>query len=390
MGEPLWIVGASARAAAFSALRGGFEPRTADLFADVDLAAQCPAVAVADYPQGLLAAVVAGPATGWLFTGALENSPDLVDAIAARQPLWGNAGAVLRLVRDPASVARALHEAGLSACDIAGSPRGLPTDGSWLRKPLRSGGGSRIEPWLGPSSNELATAPLQREFYFQRRVTGLACSAVFLAAQGRATLLGVTEQLVGTAWLNAKPFHYAGSLGPLRLAPALEDRWRAIGSAVARAFPLVGLFGIDAIQAGEEIWPVEINPRYTASTEVLESVGRFSAVALHVQACRSGEIDFEGIAAARADCDLHGKAILFARHACLIPEELVEAACAQNASPWWPRVADIPRAGTVVPAGSPVLTCLAAGESRGEVVSRLQENIEALEKMLEEVSQPQV
>jgi len=390
MGEPLLIVGASARAAAFSALRGGFAPRTADLFADLDLAAQCPAVAVVDYPKSLLAAAAAGPAIPWLYTGALENSPDLVDAIAAKQPLLGNAGAVLRQVRDPVNMARTLLEAGLLACDVADSHRGLPSDGSWLRKPLRSGGGVRIEPWFGPSTEELAAATQQREYYFQRRVAGLACSAVFLAAQCQATLLGVTEQLVGTAWLNAKPFHYAGSLGPLRLAPVVEDRWRAIGRALAQAFPLVGLFGVDAIQTGDEIWPVEINPRYTASTEVLEWAGGFSAVALHVAACRSGEQNEAWSTPAPRDCGWYGKAILFAPHACMVPDAFVEAACAQNSSTLWPRVADIPHAGTILPAGSPVLSCLAAGESQSAVFSRLKANIKSLETMLAEVSLPRV
>src|SRR6516162_6995898 len=90
--EPLLIVGASARAAAFSALRAGLRPTCADLFADADLRARCPVrcVEVKDYPRGLLdlpELLTPGP---WMYTGALENRPDLVEAMSRRRPLWGN------------------------------------------------------------------------------------------------------------------------------------------------------------------------------------------------------------------------------------------------------------------------------------------------------------
>ena len=102
--ERLLIVGASVRAAAFSALRAGFRPLAADKFADTDLTACCPARRVADYPRGLPAAVSAWPPCGWMYTGALENHPALVDRLAASRPLDGNPGPVLRRIRDPFQV----------------------------------------------------------------------------------------------------------------------------------------------------------------------------------------------------------------------------------------------------------------------------------------------
>src|SRR5438105_1796271 len=99
--QSLIIVGASARAAAHSALRAGFAPLACDLFADVDLERACPAVCVKDYPRGLVPAAARYPAAPWLYTGGLENHPDLVDEIASQRPLLGVAGDGLRAVRDP-------------------------------------------------------------------------------------------------------------------------------------------------------------------------------------------------------------------------------------------------------------------------------------------------
>ncbi|MBW3539720.1 MAG: hypothetical protein KY476_05570, partial [Planctomycetes bacterium] len=61
MTRSLLIAGASARAAAQSAVRSGWSVTALDLFADRDLAATCEAVRVESYPWGLIAAAAAAP-----------------------------------------------------------------------------------------------------------------------------------------------------------------------------------------------------------------------------------------------------------------------------------------------------------------------------------------
>src|SRR5689334_8027083 len=120
--EVLTIVGASARAAAHSARRAGFSPCAADLFADLDLRGLCPSVLVHDYPQGL-ERLCAGPQPGgWMYTGALENYPELVDRLAAMRPLWGNRAEVLRAVRDPQQLASAVVSDRVDSPALASSP----------------------------------------------------------------------------------------------------------------------------------------------------------------------------------------------------------------------------------------------------------------------------
>src|SRR5437588_10415493 len=99
--KALLRLGASTRAAAFSALRAGLGPWCADLFADADLQARCPVFrsAPGSYPQGFVKAAEQGPPGPWLYTGGLENRPALVRQIAAMRPLWGNDEEVLRKVR---------------------------------------------------------------------------------------------------------------------------------------------------------------------------------------------------------------------------------------------------------------------------------------------------
>src|SRR5687767_7079098 len=114
MSNPLLILGASARAAAWSARRAGFEPSAGDLFTDEDLRACCPAWRCERYPRDFEQIAAEAPPGPWIYTGGLENHPRLVDRIAARRPLFGNPGDVLREARDPFRLAEVLAAAGIA------------------------------------------------------------------------------------------------------------------------------------------------------------------------------------------------------------------------------------------------------------------------------------
>ncbi len=147
MSHDVLIVGASTRAAAFTALRCGLRPRCIDYFADRDLAAVCTVERIepAKSPQAFLDAAENLPPSPWFYTGGLENHPDLVERIARRHHLWGIGSETLRAVRDPIAVARALNDAGIAALEVCLDPSRLPHDGSWLVKPRGSSGGRGIE-----------------------------------------------------------------------------------------------------------------------------------------------------------------------------------------------------------------------------------------------------
>ena len=109
--ETLLILGGSTRAAAFSARAAGLQVACGDLYGDADLQATCPVTMVPDYPSGLEKVAREAPAGPWMYTGALENHPRLVERIAQSRPLLGNPAEVLRRVRDPFLVAETLRSA---------------------------------------------------------------------------------------------------------------------------------------------------------------------------------------------------------------------------------------------------------------------------------------
>jgi uncharacterized protein len=353
-GEHLLIVGASTRAAAFSALRAGLRPVCADLFADDDLRARCTVwrVEPKDYPRGFLDVPVLDAPGPWLYTGGLENRPDLVDAMAdRRQPLWGNSAAVLRRVRSPFAVREILCEAGLP-CPTLRTDDAPPPDQRWLVKPLAGAGGSGIRTW----DNEASRLAAPRRVYWQEFIEGDSCAAIYVGDGQSARLLGVTRQLVGETWLHAAPFHYCGSIGPLALEPGPHRLFTQLGTVLAHGFGLKGLFGIDCILRDGVPYPVEVNPRYTASVEVIEFATGLPALALHRQAFETKSVPLQEADALGSP--VVSKAILFARQPLCFPEQGTWASWATSfpGADIMPTFADLPQSGAVIEPGRPILT----------------------------------
>jgi uncharacterized protein len=359
--SPLLILGASVRAAAFSAARAGFAPIGLDLFADRDLTERFRAVRVErdDYPGRLSSLAHLEPAAPWIYTGALENSPTTVDRIACDRPLLGIAGPALRALRHPPDWTNVLRRAGLDTLDVrvAGDP--MPTGGTWLDKPLASAGGR------GMRLHSAGHATIPRTRYLQRYVSGRSFGACFLGIGRSSRLVGITRQLLGRSSEGLRTA-YRGSVGPCPAAADAVRTIRRIGEALVAEFGLRGLFEVDLIVNGSTAWPVEINPRYSASVEVLEEALGINLLAEHA---RSFGLETRETESTRG-CGSVAKLILFARREARAPDDW----------PWpdlgeeWPIVADLPAAGTILRPGDPVLTVFGRGSTIRDSLGQLRMN----------------
>lgn len=379
MGESadIVIVGASARAAAFSALRAGLRPWCADLFADADLRARCPVrtIAVDRYPRAFAEIIRGAPPGPWMFVGGLENRPELVGDIARERSLWGSPPEVLRVVRDPFHLARVFPAAGISFPEVRHDD--VTPSRQWLIKPRDGAGGVRIQ-FHRPGQRSI-----RRRSYLQEFLEGPSWSAVYVATAEGAMLLGISQQLVGEPWLNARPFQYCGSVAPPFGVSALQQSvFQRLGVVLARTCGIRGLFGVDCVLRDGAPWPVEVNPRYTASVEAVEFAQGLSALALHRQVFDpSAPTDCSSFASAGP---VVGKAILFARRKFAFPDD----------GPWLdvlrppptvdelPLFADIPVAGQDIEEGWPVLTFFATAKTVEECLARLRQIAENLDHWL--------
>ncbi len=219
-------------------------------------------------------------------------------------------------------------------------------------KPFRSGGGRRVRRWRGQR--------VERGCYLQEWIEGTPASVVFVAAGGGAVPLGISRQLCGDGAFGAAGDRYCGSImatDALGGDRQLLVRACALAGAVAEAFGLAGLNGVDFIAHGGVPYTMEVNPRWTASMELVERSFGLSVFAAHAAAFeREALPDFDAIAAlSRAGAA--GKAIVFAR------EDVVAGdttAWLEDAS-----VRDVPHAGEHIAAGSPVCTVLAEAATAG-------------------------
>lgn len=359
MSEVVLIVGASTRAMAESAVRAGYKCTTVDYFGDLDQTALVPNLALGDLglPRCAASLVCAGErisATAVVYGASLENYPGAVTRLASGRELLGNAPTTLRGVRDPAALAGALGAAGLAV------PRTLEADAartadprqSWIRKRRRSGGGVGVARWRpgeGVRSWE----------FVQEFVGGTPGSAVVVADGGRAVVLGLARQIIGSKAFGASGFRYCGSVLPLtdeeeEFTGVLSGVQKA-AEAVVAAFGLRGVFGIDFMTRNGHVCVLEVNPRYTASMELVESAYGLSIFDLHVGACR-GSLPVFDLSGRWRSGPAHGKAILFARRACVLGDTRHWLAAG---------IRDVPQPGTRFIAGAPVCTLFARAPSPG-------------------------
>jgi uncharacterized protein len=360
------VAGVSTQAAADSAARAGFAVTALDAFGDLD---QDPRVRALSLPRDFAARFTAAAAAravrhiecdAVVYLSSFENHPKAVAALAADRALWGNAPEVLGRVRDPMALARALRARGIAAPEVEIAPSGvgagleqLHAGGRrWLVKPLASGGGHRVRRWLRPSR-------LPRGCYLQAVVDGTPGSVVFVAAGGRAVPFGVSRQLIGEQAFGASGYRYCGSIlgaaGDAQFArdEALIDAASLMADAVAEAFGVVGVNGVDFVARDGVPYAIEVNPRWSASMELAERAYGLSVFGAHATACADGVLPGFDLKRARGVAGASGKAVVFARRDVLVGDT----------APWLldGSVRDVPRPGDRIVAGRPICTVFATG-----------------------------
>jgi predicted ATP-grasp superfamily ATP-dependent carboligase len=337
------IAGVSTRAMAESAARAGYAVTALDAFGDLDQHASVRALSL---PRGFgvpfSAAAAATVARGLEFDAVaylspFENHPSAVGQLANLAPLWGNKPVVLRKARDPRSLVELL---GLSA---GGATR-------WLLKPRASGGGRNIR-WWKPGES------VPRGWHVQPYVEGVPGSIVFVTAAGQCAPLGLTRQLIGGAEFGATEFRYCGNILAAagdqqfdRDASLLDSALR-LAAIASKTVGLVGVNGIDFVAHDGVAHAIEINPRYSASMELVERAFGVSIFAAHADACARGVLPAFDLETARQRTRAFGKAIVFARR---------DVVCGDT-RPWLedPTVRDVPHPGERIAAGRPVCTVFA-------------------------------
>ncbi|MBL8890780.1 MAG: ATP-grasp domain-containing protein [Planctomycetaceae bacterium] len=198
------------------------------------------------------------PSTFWITTGGLDLEPECLQALnhGAHQLLGCSLDAI-RFCKSQQLWTEALRRANISTIPSCVSPACPP--GHWHFK--------RNWPEASPS------------WFWQEHVAGTLGSVIFLASHTGIELVGCSRLFTLADW------RYLGNVAD-HAWPDSETREELLRMAgvLAGETPLRGLFGID-FMLGQRLWVLEINPRPTASVEVLANLLGRNLYGEHVTQC---------------------------------------------------------------------------------------------------------
>jgi len=364
------IAGVSTRAMAASAARAGYDVTALDAFGDLDQHAGVRALSLprdfglAFSARALVTAAADIDCDAIAYLSPFENHPSAVRRLEHRAPLWGNSAAVLERARNP----EVLLAAGREYDDATANPT------RWLLKPRASGGGHGIRAWQ-PGHAIPASA------YVQPFIDGTPGSIVFVAAKGIAVPLGLTRQLIGETAFGADGFRYCGSMLASSSDAQFDDDAQLFDAAVslasrlARELALVGVNCIDFVARHGVPIPVEVNPRWSSSMELVERAHGVSIFGVHAAACTTARLPSFDLGHARRERRATAKAIVFARHDIVCGDTTTWLADAT--------VRDVPHPGEHIPARRPVCTVFADAGDSYDCYAALVQRAHRLDALLE-------
>ncbi len=362
------IVARSGRALAASAHQAGYRVHVLDCFADDDtttvsnsihqLQYHCEGFDKTDLVGQVKRLVSCYPEAILVVGTGFEQTPELLDSLATIMPVFSNSESIIHSLKDPVSLFKLLSCASINVPEIA-LTRPIEPD-EWLVKKIAGIGGGHVQ-WLSRLKLDIGT-----DCYYQKYIPGIVLSAIFLAKETHAILIGINEQLQSEQF-NEMPFLYKGVVK----LNAIEEQHRQnvieIITRITKKTRLVGLCGVDYVVAESgEIVVLEVNPRPPSSFELYDQQGAlFDA---HLACFGEGEVDYQF----KQNNYSKGYAIYYAQQEIQISNKIV-----------WPDwVKDKPSVGSTITEKFPVCTVHAKDKSVSNVKAVLQEQLNYIETIV--------
>ncbi len=286
-----------------------------------------------------------------------EKRTELLDRLADIAPVLGNSKSVVDTLKDPVSFHKLLSDATISTPEISSSRP--PAIKDWLLKRSAASGGDHVQ-W----ASHIETEPVP-DCYYQKYISGVVSSAVFLAMKTHANIVGYSEQLQSDQFTEM-PFLYKGAISKQAIENKHKQRIEEIVNEITARTGLLGLCGIDYVVADSgEIFVLEINPRPPSSFDLHEQ--QVSLFGLHIGCFEGRKNNYNYRQADR----IKGYAIYYAKRVVRIDETIV-----------WPAwVKDIPTFGTVIKPQHPVCSVHTEAESIVKVKTDLDKKLNHIETM---------
>ena len=220
----------------------------------------------------------------------------------------------------------------------------------FLVKPRKGAGGvgCRI---VHDASQQEAIRP-EEDLIAQELISGLPASVSVIGNGGKARAISANEQLIGVSWAGAKGFRYSGNITPLEPPQSGMER---MAEEIISGLGLVGSNGVDFLLTEKGPVVVEVNSRFQGSLDSVELSSGMNVFEAHLQSFR-GKLPERP---APASCSA-GRIILYSP--C---DQSIEADLERD----W--TSDVPAKGSRIAADDPMLSILATGAGRNDVLAQL-------------------
>lgn len=386
------LVGASVRALMESAAYSGYEVTGIDFFGDIDSSWRGKAISLArDYKLPANVINLLGVAqelenNGLVYAAGPENHPDALSYWDVQGKLLGNPPTVLKMVRNPWLLQESLARIPMLEKVQVRMPRfyrvsqwqQLDQTVDWLLKPLNRGGGHGIIRFPNSQLNadSLANPMNCQQNIIQERIEGTAASVTFLANGKESMLLGDSYQLT-----DPDSYRYEGNIVPLDSKQFFDPEIyrRQITAAIEQLtlnFGLKGINTLDIVINSHGIWVLELNPRWSASVELIERhLGKWLFKA-HLAALKETSLPTDIVASCpnipiqrdEEKQNYWGKRIVYAKQDFRVLTKTHD----ELMGLYIKGVRDIPQAGTLIEKEQPICTILASGNTQEDCRQSLQ------------------
>ena len=363
----IFIVARTGRALATSAYQAGYEVHVLDCFADEDTKAiaktTCQLQSLregfdkTELMEQVKELVSFHPKAVLVVGTGFEKTPELLENLSKIILVFSNDKKTIKSLKDPIHFSNILRNASIKSPEIS---LARPSDShGWLLKEIAGVGGGHVR-WLSQLNSSRYSG------YYQKYISGNVLSALFLAKDRYATLIGISEQLESKQF-KSMPFLFEGVVRPSSVDQQHRQHIIEIINKITKQTNLKGLCGIDYVITNSGlIFVLEVNPRPPSSFELYEQQSVLFDAHL---ACFEDK---------KFDCYLKqtnqakGYAIYYAKKSIEINTNVI-----------WPNwVKDKPSIGSTISKNNPVCTVHAEDESVMKVKALLQNQLTDIETII--------
>ena len=287
------------------------------------------------------------------YGSGFEAHPELLEQLQASVQVLGNTSDIVRLCADPARLSDYLAKLGLTGPETRNQrPNCLK---GWLVKQKGRSGGYHVQPAPQASSDA-------NSLCWQRQCPGEPHSALFLAGEKKARIVGISQLL--PSGMTGAPYAWGGAIGLIEVLPEVFEQVQWAAQALTRDLDLLGFCGIDFIVGpNKEVHIVDLNPRLVATCELYADCFVSDYMSAHIETCLTGNPDDHLIPASVRKGGVRGM-------------QTVYAPCpVTGTESWeWPDgAADLPGAGTGIDARQPLCTVRGQYRNANEARAGLQD-----------------